>query len=53
MMVGKQIEWDQVRDDYKTIFIDFDRTLVDNRSRYSNQNWFSRIDIPLEKILNL
>jgi hypothetical protein len=50
---GTQIEWDKVRDDYKTIFVDFDGTLVENRGRYSNPNWFSRSDIPLEKNMEI
>ena len=50
---GTQIEWDKVRDSYKTIFVDFDGTLVENRGRYSNPNWFSRSDIPLEKNIDI
>ena len=44
---GTQLEWDKVRDNHKTIFIDFDGTLVENRGRFTNPNWFSRSDIPL------
>jgi hypothetical protein len=50
---GTQIEWDKVRDSYKTIFVDFDGTLVENRGRYSNPNWFSRNDIPLGKNIDI
>jgi len=50
---GTQLEWDKVRDNHKTIFIDFDGTLVENRGRFTNPNWFSRNDIPLTKNLQI
>jgi hypothetical protein len=42
---GTQIEWNNVRDRFKTFFIDFDGTLVENRGKFGNPNWFSRSDI--------
>lgn len=41
---GTQIEWNLVRDRFKTIFIDFDGTLVENIGKYGNPNWSSRND---------
>jgi hypothetical protein len=42
---GTQTEWNNVRDRFKTFFIDFDGTLVENRGKFGNPNWFSRSDI--------
>lgn len=44
---GTQAEWDVVRNNYKTLFVDFDGTLVQNRGKYGSQNWYTRNDIPL------
>lgn len=50
---GTQLEWDKIRDNHKTIFIDFDGTLVENRGRFTNPNWFSRNDIPLKNNIEI
>jgi hypothetical protein len=50
---GTQVEWDLVRDRYKTLFVDFDGTLVQNRGKYGSQNWFTRNDIPLVSNLEI
>ena len=44
---GTQEEWDKIQQDHKVLFCDFDGTLVSNKGRYGNNNWFNRIDEPL------
>lgn len=46
---GTQIEWNNVRDKFKTIFIDFDGTLVENRGKYGIPNWYNRTDILIKR----
>ena len=46
---GTQAEWDSVRDNFKTLFVDFDGTVVQNRGKYGTPNWYSRDDIGLTK----
>ena len=41
---GTQLEWNQVRENFKTLFIDFDGTLVENIGKYGSINWYSRND---------
>ena len=46
---GTQSEWDLVRDNFKTLFVDFDGTVVQNRGKYGNHNWYSRNDVVIKK----
>lgn len=50
---GTQSEWDLVRDNFKTLFVDFDGTIVQNRGKYGHPNWYTRNDIPLEKNIEI
>lgn len=50
---GTQAEWDLVRDNFRTLFVDFDGTIVKNRGKYGNPNWYSRNDISLSKNIEI
>jgi len=52
---GTQTEWNLVRNKHKTLFIDFDGTIVENIGRYGHKNWFTRNDTVIEsniKVIN-
>ena len=44
---GTQEEWDRIQKNHTVIFSDFDGTLVKNKGRYGENNWFQHNDIPI------
>lgn len=44
---GTQEEWDRIQKNHKVIFSDFDGTLVQNKGRFGDNNWFNHNDIPI------
>jgi len=49
---GTQLDWNQVQYNHKVIFCDFDGTLVKNKGRYGDNNWFTHIETPLTDNIN-
>ena len=44
---GTQNEWDNIFKQHATYFIDFDGTLVYNKGKYGDNNWFEKNDKPI------
>jgi len=44
---GTQLDWNRVQYNHKVIFCDFDGTLVKNKGRYGDDNWFTHNETPL------
>ena len=50
---GTQNEWDNIFKKHTTYFLDFDGTLVYNKGKYGENNWFEKNDKPLTNNLRL
>ncbi len=50
---GTQNEWDAIFKKHTTYFIDFDGTLVYNKGKYGENNWFKKNDKPIKNNLLL